>query len=553
MVWARVYGSCCCFRGALGVAVILVALGACGPRQATPTRSRLTVLPSPCPATTSASPAAPAFAPPASFGFGVEYMLPGLASTYAQLGVRWVRSDTSETFSWGTIEPQAPRDGQHDYHWAKADRWVAEWQNAGFDIQVYTNAQNSWASSQPQHHFPDPQHMAGFEAFVTNLVERYDGDGDRDMPGLRRPILDYTVVEEWTAYFPGTVAEYLEILTVAHRAIKRANPAARVRLVDLFLIDVFDGSPSPEEIARRAAQEHVLRHSVAEVQEILRHPDLFDIVEIHALGDYTELYPTAEWLRAEMRKNGYSKPIWIGDALPVSSLIMARGPRGLLPGATDADFYTVAPLRPQDALRLIHWLETIKDPKAPQHGLAVRWWRALQAREAVKKAVVAIDAGYAGMNYAWLVDSPLAQLPRVTGSWGYQGLVDAELNLAAQTWRATGLRPVFHSYRLAVGRLDGYSSVERLDLGAGLYGYRFQVQGRPIYALWCEPGRLYFPDEAEPGPVPVSLSIGAARATITHIVSEMGQSEPYSETVATEAGRLILRLDSRPVFVEPRA
>ena len=496
----------------------------------------------------SAQPPSGAAAP--AFAFGVEYMLPGLAATYAQLGARWVRSSAS-TFSWGTIEPQALRSpGQHDYRWDSADRLVREWQEAGFGIQIQTNANNAWASSQAKHHVPDPDFLDDWEAFVLNLVERYDHDGDRDMPGLKAAILDYTVVEEWTGYFTGTVEEYLQILSIAHRAIKRANPDARVRLVDLFMIDVFDGNPSPDEVARRAAIDHVLRHPMSEVQELLRHPDLFDIVEVHALGDYTELYATADWLRGEMGKNGYRKPLWIGDALAVSSLIMSRGARGLLPGATDADFYTVAPIRPHDAVRTIRWLEVIKDARAAEHEPALAWWRALQASDTVKKLVVAIHAGYAGMNYAWLADSPLVQLPRITGSWGYQGLVDGELDVRTQTWRATAQRPAFHTYKLAIAKLDGYTDVERLDLAPGSYAYRFLVRGRPVYVLWRDPGRLYFPDEEPPAPVPVRLPFPAAQATVTHLITGIGQSTPRTEVVAASAGHLTVTVGPVPIFVE---
>ena len=504
------------------------------------------------------SPAATAVASPTpspatgEFAFGVEYMLPGgLAATYAQLGAGWARSNTTKQFSWGTIEPRAPTAaGSHVYDWSDADRIVAEWQSAGFRIQVYTNANNAWASSTRLHHIPDSQYMDDYEEFVFNLVERYDGDGDRDMPGLKAPILHYTVVEEWTGYFEGTAGDYLKILAAAHRAIKRANSEALVGLVDFFLIDVFDGSPSPEEIERRAAKDNPLRHPMSEVRELLRHPDLFDVVEIHSLGDYTELYPTAEWLRAEMRKNGYEKPIWIGDALPVSSLLMARGAPALLPSARDEDFYTLAPIRPQDALRTLGWLDAVRDASSPKHDAAVGWWRALQAREVVKKTVVAMHAGYAGMNLAWLVESPLTQTPRMTGSWGYQGMVDARFNVLKQAWEVQSPLPVFYAYQLAIRKLAGYTTVERLNLGEGVYAYRFAVRGKPVYVLWREAGRLYFPDEAEPAPVSVRVPLDASRALVTHVITDIGQAEPKTERLAVQGDGLSLLLGSTPVFVE---
>ena len=109
----------------------------------------------------SPTPTQPPVTPSAGFAFGVEYMLPGgLAATYSQLGAKWARSGTTKQFSWGVIEPKAPAaDGQHKYDWAEADRIVAEWQKAGFHIQVYTNANNTWASSTKLHHIPNPEFM----------------------------------------------------------------------------------------------------------------------------------------------------------------------------------------------------------------------------------------------------------------------------------------------------------------------------------------------------------------------------------------------------------
>lgn len=532
------------------LAALLFFLAGCVPPapKATPP-PRATAVPTAAP---SPTPTQSPLAPSAGFAFGVEYMLPGgLATAYSQLGAKWARSNTTKQFSWGTIEPKPPAaDGQHVYDWADADRIIAEWQNAGFHIQVYTNANNTWASSTRLHHVPDAEYMDDYEEFVFRLVERYDGDGDSDMPGLKFPVLHYTVVEEWTGYFEGTAEDYLRILGVAHRAIKRANPSALVGLVDFFLIDVFDGNPSPEEVERRAAKDHPLRHPMSEVRELLRHPDLFDVVEIHALGDYTELYPTAEWLRAEMHKNGYDKPIWIGDALAVSSLLMPASPRGLLASATDADYYTVAPIRPQDAVRAIGWLEAVANAKSPQHDAAERWWRAVQARELVKKVVVAIHAGYAGMNLAWLVESPLTRTPRITGSWGFQGMADAEYNFLKQAWAVRSLQPAFYAYQLAIRKLDGYSAVERLDLGEGVYAYRFAVRGQPVYVLWREAGRLCFPDEAEPAPVAVRLPVGFPQAMVTHVITEIGQTQPATETAAAQGGALTLWLGPAPVFVE---
>jgi hypothetical protein len=476
-------------------------------------------------------------------------MLPGLAAIYGQTGVCSTRP-AGETFGWGAIEPNAPSaPGQHDYQWSKVDRHIVEYQADGFDqIQIYTTAWNAWASSKPKDYFPDTQFLGDYEDYIFNLVERYDGDGDRDAPDLKYPVLDYVIEREWTEFFPGTTDEYLQLLTIAHRAVKRANPQARVWLVPLMMIDVFDNNPGAEEIAKRAKINRPLRHPIAETQKLLTRPDLFDVVEIHSLGDYTELDATAAWLRAEMKKNGYEKPIFIGDGLGISLFVWPISPRALTANATDTDFLTFAPIRPNDALRAVKLLEAMKDANAPEHDAATQWFRAEHAKALVKKLVTAINAGYTGMNAWAIADMVALQQPRVSGSGFFMGMMEAQPGLG--TWTPGMPRPAYYALKQTVEKLKGYSSVERLNVGQGMYTYRFTVRGRLVIVTWNEPGRIYFPGETEPT-MRASLPINAARATVTHTITAIGASTPRVETVNAVGGTLTLMLDSAPVFVEP--
>ncbi len=131
-----------------------------------------------------------------SFAFGVEYAVPGLAQIYAQSGAQSTRA-AAETFGWDQVEPRAPVSGQRQYDWAKVDRYISEYQAAGFNqIQIYTTAFNHWASAKLKHYFPDAQYLADYENYIYSLVERYDSDGQDDAPGLKYPVLDYVIERE---------------------------------------------------------------------------------------------------------------------------------------------------------------------------------------------------------------------------------------------------------------------------------------------------------------------------------------------------------------------
>jgi len=73
-----------------------------------------------------------------------------------------------------------------------------------------------------------------FTAWLADVVERYDGDGVDDMPGLAYPIRHWEVANEPEMqgghghFFQGTSADYLAMLRLAFDAITTADPAATV-------------------------------------------------------------------------------------------------------------------------------------------------------------------------------------------------------------------------------------------------------------------------------------------------------------------------------------
>ena len=314
-----------------------------------------------------------------------------------------------------------------------------------------------------------------------------------------------------------------------------------------MMIDVFDRNPSMGEISNRAKLNYAFRHPLVETQKLLTHPDLFDVIEIHSLGDYTELDATMAWLRGEMLKTRYDKPVFIGDTVGVSQMIWGINLRAFTPNATDADFLTFAPIRPNDAIRVLKLFETIKDANAPEHDAVTRWYRAEHARAIVKRFATAMAAGYAGMNAWSIADFSVLQLPSVTGGSFFQGMIDAQPGFG--TWTPGAPRPAYYALKQTVDKLKDYASVEKLNVGATIVAYRLIVRGKPVIVAWNEPGRIYFPGETEPV-VKANISINAARAKITHTITDSGTSTPRMETVSTSGGSISLTLDSTPVFIE---
>jgi hypothetical protein len=75
--------------------------------------------------------------------------------------------------------------------------------------------------------------MKAYEEFVKRVVERYDGDGKDDMPGLLYPIKYWEVsnepsMQEELVFFSGSPEDYYDLLRVTYQAVKDADPEALV-------------------------------------------------------------------------------------------------------------------------------------------------------------------------------------------------------------------------------------------------------------------------------------------------------------------------------------
>ena len=112
------------------------------------------------------------------------------------MGIRWDRPHPGP-FIWGRIERERGR-----YDWREVDRYVQEAQRYGFATVATIWPFASWDQANWGEEGPSgvvfekelgrsrrkPYDMDAYKAFVCALVERYDGDGSSDMPGLKFPI-----------------------------------------------------------------------------------------------------------------------------------------------------------------------------------------------------------------------------------------------------------------------------------------------------------------------------------------------------------------------------
>ena len=153
------------------------------------------------------------------------------------LGAKLVRSNTA-------VYPYLDqrRLAGKDFDWSRADRWVGAVQAEGLDpILMLGPWPGNRTASFTDHYLPDD--LDAYDRYLARVVERYDGDGVEDMPGLLRPIHTYEVDNEPDLHHTAppsdaprskptgdfeTPAEYAQLLVRSSAAIHAADPEAFV-------------------------------------------------------------------------------------------------------------------------------------------------------------------------------------------------------------------------------------------------------------------------------------------------------------------------------------
>ncbi len=249
------------------------------------------------------------------------------------IGVTWERPGLY--CHWIVIQPEKNDIKNSIFHWELNDdtyRSIPETMcilgNIGLPERVYPN---SWQLTESEEDYIH---------FVKAVVERYDGDGIDDMPGLQNPVLYWQVENEPDPH--GDWQGYAHIQEITYKAVKEVCPTCTVLLGGMTGggIPVFKKFYEP--ILNKLQGEYI---------------DIFDFHWYgNAFGDYRGVNPVYEVVRKGLDKNGFTETeIW----------------------TTEIGTYSGSPLRWEE--------QTEKD----------------QARDVVKRYVYPLSLGVEKVFWAW--------------------------------------------------------------------------------------------------------------------------------------------------------
>lgn len=431
--------------------------------------------------------------------FGVDYVFPGMsvyvqkpyAARYAEAGLRWVNF---ADVRWKAYEPNPPVDGEHRYVWEKLDEAVLHWQSHGFQIAMTLRLAGGWFAGpvgyEPEEgiplgielvlpdsdRLPKPEYRDDYQAWLTALVERYDGDGTDDMPGLLNPVLHYQVGNEYgnPTFWTGTIDEYFALMALASDAILGAAPDAQLIPSGLRMNDVFHNDPDAlygEEtlsafVSTVPAAYQTLAWTSQELNErtLLLPPGSYDIVDAGSNGSWhTVSAGNYAYVSGLLALAGNDAQIWDMEArceplltpLPTTHIHMELG----VPGGEDVLAY-------------------IRNGLSPRHEAAVAWYRAEQARVLTKVFVTRFAAGFERVFMGMAADWDRG-LSAWTWTNPYMGILDADGN----AW------PAHDTLALLVAELDGFEVATQVsvpDEDVRLYRFDFDDGREVVWVVWLE-------------------------------------------------------------------
>jgi len=249
---------------------------------------------------------------------GFDIGMPEEIEMVSQIGWGWIRPNLG-VFSWGYIEPE-----KNKFDFYMTDKYVqmAQKKNIAILATIFPYADwdqqqchgNECVVSSQDISYPEvkmdwklgipksrciPCNYDDYQNFIIKLVERYDGDGVDDMPGLTIPIKYWEILNEPEMhgvdmnFFKGNADEYVEIFNKTRNFIKEACPDCKIL---------------------HAGAAGVQDYMLAYWEKIFSGKIDFDIGNIHFIKRTDLSTLNVKDFKALLQKNGLDKEIWVTEA-----------------------------------------------------------------------------------------------------------------------------------------------------------------------------------------------------------------------------------------------
>ena len=461
--------------------------------------------------------------------FGLSLINPGKhAAVVADLGVSWL--SLQPHVLWMAIEREPGI-----YDWSALDEEVRALQALGLDLtMVLSPLINAFGEERdavvnvieeypsflhfmrqgegPEYRlYPEGETLPLWRTFVRAAVDRYDGDGANDMPGLRFQVRNWHVVEEYPTPSIPDERLYVDLLSQAYAIIHEECPEARVILAGLagnyahwfafmegFIDDPLAGAVGGELLAREMMNRHPsMPFRKGRYEWMVEHAfEFFDVMDLHAyIPVESFLEGEIAYLNDLMSQFGEPKPIWI---------IEGGGPHKNYPG-----------------------YPAVNSPADPLFG-----WGSFEENAEFVVKLHAMSAAAGVERQHWGLGGVKGENAYWDGPWCGMGLLD---------WYDDHRRPSYYTFRRMVERLDGFTDCTDVSFD-GVRAFAFAVGDRTVWILWN--------GAEDETPVDASAILGRADVLVTRIVTTLDASGAPIDAPAALTSPAALPLSRTPIFVE---
>ena len=492
--------------------------------------------------------------------YGLDYFFvldprthdPQVIDLYGEtVGIRWVNF---AKVGWDQLEKKKPLGDQHFYNWALLDKGVRLWQKHGVHIMMSLRVRNPWGTQPPTDkefvyqkglarklvlattdYLPKPKYMEAYREFISSLVERYDGDGIDDMPGLLFPVLYYQLGNEYynEVYWAGTAEEYGILLKETKQAARKANRNVKIILSGVGFEEIYGFYDKEMEPETQKFVGKYLPRVPKNMKDYLRRGEDFSIKTLQFCDDYDIFdarWPNygiiAKWKELLATHGCGDKAVWSAEIYSIMPLMEPL----VLPNWTLQAIPTPSKSRT--------YLKIIKSIRHKDFAEINGWYRAMQAAWVVKMTMAALDAGSDKLMMGWFADY---QTPIAVSTLSHHGLYSATLK---KLW------PAGYTYKQIIEKLEGVRSVRRLSMPENIYVYECIVKGGKKVLVAFYDDHIGQNHDEPLGEIAAKIPYQGSAAQVTHIIKDMDQDEPVVARVEVNNGLIRLKLSEYPVFIE---
>ncbi|NOY36881.1 MAG: hypothetical protein GXO83_04835 [Chlorobi bacterium] len=433
------------------------------------------------------------------------------------IGIKWIRPGSD--IYWRAVQPTLKFVKNGLFDWRSIDDLygrVPSGVNILGTIDPLVWGVNSDPAFKPgTWEFASDEEEEYYIKFVKEVVERYDGDGTKDMPGLKSPVKYWQIGNE-PAFRPllgiRNVNKSLDwkgfshITEISYRAIKDSDPSAKIALGGLA-----SGYPHPDDpVARLMDSPPEIREREEFYVPLLKNLKgrYIDVFDIHYYGSLQEA--GSEGWRWEFMKDSY---IYIRQKL-------------------DENGYQNTEI----------WFTETAVPSQP-------FGERFQAINLIKRFVYPLSFGVKKIFWWNMIEG---EYPLETDKpSNYFGLVYDGIGKGDPGYGTKKLS--YYTYKKMVEVLEGsdWNNIKIIKESDGIYVYKFVKDDKPIYVAWN--------DNKKEKQITIS-GINPAKVRIIDAVPKYESGKDVSdynaafetEIKTVQNGKITIILGDNPVYVEEK-